>query len=367
MAKGNSLKKAVQQQMRLTANAHYKDFYNLNSLLGYKDYKMFCLIGARGVGKSYAAQEFCVRQFKKYGRPFYWIRLSSESKEALLKNNCDKFIEPLILRKYKLDLVRVGADVYNVLKRDEKGKIIKKKKMATVLALSEMGHNKGQAEYDFTYTDWYNIIVDEFIIDKKAGQKRMFDVQYNLANTLETLIRDRSQKVRIIMIANNCGEIASILSFLNFMPEEFGRYYLKKKQTIIEYLANSEEYVKRRAAAVANLILGDNDSNMSNEIERDYSMITKVVVQKPTAIIKFGTERGSWFTVWDGNVVKRYNKEKCKNVIAMRPYSGEVFSTERRDAIIEAFDNRMLWFGNLITKTVFEAQMKMLKPRGATN
>ena len=56
-----------------------REFYNIRSILG-NDWAMFYfLLGAREAGKSYAVTDFFCNQFVKYGRPFYWLRLSDLS------------------------------------------------------------------------------------------------------------------------------------------------------------------------------------------------------------------------------------------------------------------------------------------------
>ena len=104
-----------------------REFYSLRSLLGYDWAIFYFLIGGREAGKSYATTDFFCKQWRKYGRPFYWIRLSETSRDKLLANNADKLIDPDIRRKYQLDLVTSGDRVYEVTKRDAQGKIKEKK------------------------------------------------------------------------------------------------------------------------------------------------------------------------------------------------------------------------------------------------
>ena len=40
-------------------------------------------------GKSYAVCDFYISQFMKYGRPFYWLRLTEAGTRKLLNNNAE--------------------------------------------------------------------------------------------------------------------------------------------------------------------------------------------------------------------------------------------------------------------------------------
>ena len=140
-----------------------REFYSLRSMLGY-DWALFLfLLGGREAGKSYATTDFFCRQWKKYGRPFYWLRLSETSRDKLLSNNAEKLIDPDLRRKYNLDLVTRGDRVYEVTKRDKDGKVKEKKLMATVLALATFYNDKGSGFFDKDFLldpkMYYNICI----------------------------------------------------------------------------------------------------------------------------------------------------------------------------------------------------------------
>ena len=95
------------------------EWYSLRSLLGNEWAIFYFLLGGREAGKSYATTDFFVGQWIKYGRPFYWMRLSETSAKKLLQNNAEKLIDPDLRRKYSLDIVTNGDAVYQVLERQE--------------------------------------------------------------------------------------------------------------------------------------------------------------------------------------------------------------------------------------------------------
>ena len=85
-------------------------------------------------------------------------------------------------------------------------------------------------------------------------------------------------------------------------------------------------------------------------------------LKEPEYVIKFTKDKNDWFTVWDGNIIKKYNGEK-KNVIPMRPYLDAVYQPKLVNNIITLFDTRSFMFNNLITFKQFQGCLELLKPR----
>ena len=340
-----------------------REFYILRSILGYQWAMFYFLLGGRQAGKSYATTNFFLGQWRKYKRPFYWLRLTENSAKKLLANNAEKLIDPDLRRKYNLDLVTNGSNVYEVIERDRKGKIIKKELMCRVLALNTFYNDKGSGFYDKDFLDdpkmFYNICLDE--MNREKNEKKSFDIVYSFVNQLENLVRNTKQRIRIICIGNTLEEASDLLCAFNFLPEEFGRFKLKKKRAVIEYMEPTEKYKKMREGSVADILMPD-ASTFSNEIVVDKTLVCKNRLIKPSYIIKFSKSQSDWFTIWDSSIIAKYNKEKA-TVINMRPYLDGVFNTQIRDSIIQGFDNRGFRYKNLITFKEFQKHLELLKPR----
>lgn len=342
-----------------------REFYSIRSILG-NDWAIFyILLGGRQAGKSYSIIDFYIEQWLKDGTPFYWLRLKPKQVEKLLKNNADKLIDPDLRRKYNLnDLVVTSPNVYVVTKRsapDKNGKtkVLEKKLLATVLPISTFYDDKGIGYYDKDYKGWYNIGVDEF--QREANEKNTFDIMYALVNQLENLVRNTKTKVRIFFLGNTLQEASDVLCSFNFIPEEYGRYKLKKKRAVIDYIEPSEAYKKMREGSIADILMPES-STFTNKIDTDYSLVYRGRLESPSYVIKFGKTKDTWYTIWDSNVIKKYNGEK-KPCIAMRPYLDEVFVVEQRDNVIKQFDYRGYMFRNLITFKQFQKEIELIKPR----
>lgn len=323
-----------------------REWYTIRSLLGNDWAFFFILLGARERGKSYSVMEYCLNRFKRHKEPFTWMKLSEASTKKMLSNNAAQFVDPDLVRKYKLNLTTKGTSVYD-----------EDQKMATVLALSTAYNDKGVALFDKDFDGTYNIVLDEFQLEK--GQRRTFDVTYNLVVQLENLVRSRKEKIRIFFIGNSTEEASDILSMFNFIPQEFGVYKLRSKKAVIDYMPNSEAYKKRRKGTVGDILAG-NTSNFTNNIETDVSRITKQRLISPSYVIKFSKDTSDWFTVWDNRIIAKYNGEK-KRGIAMRRYLDEMFNTKEVNTIFEIQDARAFLFHNLITQKQFVYNLSLVK------
>lgn len=349
-------------------DAKQNEWYNLRPILGCANWALFyILLGGREVGKSYSVTNFFVDQFVNKGIPFTWLRLTEAQTRKLLQNNAEKLVDPDLRRKYNLDLTTSGNNVYQVTKRSEpdkngKTKILEKKLMARVYAISTFYSDKGSIfDKDFLNDPnmRYNIAIDEF--EREKGEKNTFDITYSLVNQLENLVRSTKERCKIFFLGNTLEDASDILCAFNFIPEEFGIFKLKSKRCVIHNIEPTDAYKKRRKGTIADILMPQ-ASTFTNKIDTDKTLINKKPLVTPNYIIKFTKDKKDWFTVWDGNIISKYNGER-KTVIAMRPYLDEVFNTDVQKNMITLFDTRSFQFRNLITFKQFQNCMELLKPR----
>ena len=310
------------------------EWYAIRHMLSYANWALFyILLGGREAGKSYSVTDFFCRQYKNKGIPFVWMRLTEKAAGKLLQNNAEKLIDPDLRRKYQLDLVTSGNNVYEVTRRSQpnkngKTKILEKKLMARVFALSTFYNDKGSIfDKDFLndLTMRYNIAIDEF--QREKNEKNTFDILYALTNQLENLVRSTKDRTKIFFLGNTLEEASELLCAFNFIPEEFGIYKLKKKRCVIEYIEPSESYLNRRKGTIADILM-PTASTFTNKIDADTTVIDRSVLTKPVRVIKFSKDKNDWFTVWDGNIIAKYNKEN-KPAVSMRRYIDEKFDSEK--------------------------------------
>lgn len=340
-----------------------REWYSLRSLLG-NDWAIFyMLLGGREAGKSYAVTEFYTGQWKNMRRPFTWLRLTDASQKKLLANNAEKLIDPDIRRKFELDLETSGDGVYEIIHNVKGGHTTSKQKllMARVLALSTFYNDKGSGLFDKDFLSdpnmYYNICLDE--MNREKNERKSFDIVYAFTNQLENLVRSTKQRMRVICIGNTLEEASDILCAFNFIPESFGRFYLRKKRAVIDYIEPTEAYLERRKGTIAD-ILTPTASTFTNQIDVDTTLVTKERLIKPFAVIKFSKD--TKFTVWNRNIIAKWNGELAP-VIPMRPYLDELYNVDRVNSVISIYDARAYLFHNLITQKQFTKELELLKPR----
>ena len=164
------------------------------------------------------------------------------------------------------------------------------------------------------------------------------------------------------MIGNTLEEASDILSAFNFIPDDFGRFKLKSKRCVIDYIKPNEEYIKRRKGTMADILM-PNASTFTNEVELDRSLLcNKRLCQVPMYIIKFKKSKDTWFTLWNNNIIKQYNREE-KPAIPMTRYLDEVYNQELMNSVYERFDARAFRFTNLATFKRFQKQLRLLKKK----
>ena len=350
----NSVQKRINKRHGESAlNKALARFYNLQSIMG-NDWAIFRIIlGGRMTGKSYSVTERMCKLKKKFGDDVkcYWMRISDTSTKALLCNKADKLVDPDLKRKYELELTTKGNTVYN-----------KGKTFCEVYPLSSFGKMKGVGFYDKDFKGRYFIVLDEWMLEQ--GEKRTsFDILYNFIGMCENFLRTTKQNVEVWLLGNTLEEASTILKAFNFIPEKFGRFKLRSKRCIIDNLEPTEEYLKDRQGSIADILGGGNMSNYTNMLNKDKSLITKQRCKKPTAIIKFGKTTDKWYTVWDGKVIKRYNKEKLpiESDFCMMPYINSYYSLEKRQTIFDMYNARVFKFPNLIVQAYFQEELRMIK------
>lgn len=396
------MSKATKMINKLKKHKYESQWYNLRPILGCANWAVYyILLGARETSKSYSVEDFFVSQFINEGIPFYWLRLTDAQAKKLLQNNAAKLIDADIKRRYNLDLVTNGPEVYNVTKRSEpdkngKTKILEKKLMCHVFSLSTSYNQKGSLfDKDFLNDPKmrFNICLDEF--ERLPEERNTFDIVSAFKTQIENIVRSEKDRVKCFLIANKVETCGDLLTAFNFIPEEFGMYKLvknKKKlleclsklrkargheqeiikinkeyedvdfgqRAVIHYLPNSEAYTARRHGTLAS-ILDPNDSNFTNKIETDRSLLSNDKLLKPRYVIAFTKNKDDWFTVWNNNIIAKYNKEKIQ-IIPMRRYLDQMYNEDLVNQVIVQYDTRNFLFHNLLTHKLFEKNVQTIKP-----
>lgn len=345
-----------------------------------KEYVHFIIAGARGRGKSVISLDAPIASCEKYGyenNKIFYFRLSDMSVKKLLANNADNLVDPLLVDKYKMSISRKGNIVYN-----------HGKKLLEVYSLVSAPKNKGIALYDYNFLNnrpidpktgkpikrfiW--LILDEFQIaeglEKNSIANKSTAALFKIYT--ETILRDQQfldyPAVRAYYLANNVSECSSFTTEMwgYYMPPGKNIVKCRRKNAVFINVPNSKAYIDKRKSSITGSITDfENDSNYSNQIQMDMSMIKprKTRIRKVTALIKFSKNPNDWYCVYDDKYIKRYNNQTVSKelVIPMMRHLDNTFMQERRDQIFDLYDFQHFMYCDVATLANFRARMKELK------
>ncbi len=348
-------------------------YFTMRSAMGIPWWDYYWMIGARGRGKSYSAMETVIQFTKKYGQEnvkVYWLRISDLSVKSMLADNARKAVDIKLVRQYGLDLSVHGYSLYN----DNKPFI----DFYPLVSAAKRG--KGVAEYDPDFLNnqpkgvrrYVFIVIDEFMLDETQEKKTVGNPYKQFKIYIENFLRDQEhldyRAVMVLGCANNVSECNEFLAQLaGFIPGQIGRYKLKRKRMLIDLIPNSDAYIEKRKRAITASIMDENDENYTNIVKQDMEQIIdkSTRLRNVTAVIKFSKSQSDWFTVWDDKIIRRYNNQPYKRdqSIPMKRYLDEVFDIVRVETVFEKHDAKYYLYSDLMTKALFQADMKALKSR----
>lgn len=347
-------------------------WYNINALMGYEWAHFLYIGGTGGVGKSYQSLHWILR--RKYRNPekvhIYIARMSDVQCKKLLCDNAKTLIDPDLYRKFGKELRTRGEIVYYghtegnpTNKGRENIKFIREGELCRVINLSTCFNTKGNGIYDnaMPHTDEIYILFDEAVRDKDGGEMNRFSIVENFTNQLETLLRSFKGKWKVIFCANAVGS-PEILAHWNFIPRKPGIYKIKKAETVIQILAESEDFHEEERVKSASYKFNSSSNRFASTVNSEGAVIAtkqQVRERRPSMILAFGKNKEKWYTL-SGNIVTKYNKES-KKVFAMRRYIDEFYDIDVVRTIIELFEKRALLFDNCSTYLMFSDELERLK------
>lgn len=347
-------------------------YFTTCSAFGIPWWTWYWMIGARGRGKSYAALETVLQFMRKYGQEnvkCYYFRISDTSVKAMLADKGRKAVDAKLKRKYNLDLEVHNYSLYN------NGKPF----IDFYPLVSAAKKGKGVAEYDPEFLGnqpegvrrFIFLLIDEFMIDETQEKRTIGNPVKQFKMYFENIMRDQEQldyrAVMVLGCANNVAECNDFLAEIcGFIPSAPGRYKLKRKHMIIDMIPNSQAYIEKRKKSIGADIMGyDDDENYTNIIKRDLETLMPhgTRLRIPTRIIKFSKEKKDWFTVWDGNIIKKYTNQPFKSsmVTSMKRYLDNQFDPEKVLQVIQMQDARFFKFSDLMSQASFISNLKLIR------
>lgn len=352
-----------------------------HALMGYHGYIHNLLLGSRGRGKSVISLDAPIAAKKKYGYEnvkIFYFRLSDSSVKAMMANKAQKAIDPILIRKYDLEITTKANTVYDHGKPliefyslTTAGKVGKGVNLYDANYLNDrpMGKN-GKPIKRFIY-----MILDEFLMADGIEKKTVGNPVDQWKIYLESILRDQERldydAVKIFYLANAVSECANFIGQLfNYIPTpgDFGIKKLTRKHCLVWNIPNSDAYLeKRKKSYTADVMNYEDDPNYTNIVMRDLDTIkpksTRIV--RVTNVIMFSKYPDGWYCIYDDKYIRKYRNEQVNKskFIAMTRHLDNNFNSDLVKNIFERYDARAFMYVDLISQASFGAKMKELKAK----
>lgn len=326
-------------------------YYNPQKLLSHNRILNF-VIGARGIGKSFAMKEYPINRFLKYGEQFIYVkRYKTDMKKV------DNYFDDIINEnKFPDTEFKAKGRKFQI-----NGKIA-----GWAIPLSTWQNEKSNA-----YPHVTTIIFDEFIRENDMSGYLPNEVEA-LLNLMDTVFRDRNN-VRCICLSNAVSIVNPYFLYFNLMPNVEKRFNAYKD--IVVEIPDSQEFAEeRRKTKFGSLIQGTNYADMS--IENEFVNDSKVFVEKRSKTSKFqfiiiykGMKMGIWVDLSEGlmyvsndydpssRIVYAMTKDDLtENTLLMQNWKKNYHLKK----VVQAFKNGFLRFDNQVLRnTCYEMFNKM--------
>lgn len=251
------------------------NYYNPNKLLSYNRILNF-VIGARGIGKSYAFKKYPINRFLKHDEQFIYVR---RFKTELRKVN-----------NYFDDIKQEFDDVKFEVKKGREFYIDGK------LAGWSIPLSTWQSEKSNAYPNVTTIIFDEFIREKDHSGYLPNEVEA-LLNLMDTVFRNRDN-VRCICLSNAVTVTNPYFLYFNLQPDIAKRY--NAYESIVIEIPDSKDFsIQRRKTKFGKLISNTEYGEMS--LDNKFVNDSPVFIERrsPESKYQFSiTYNGMTFGIW---------------------------------------------------------------------
>lgn len=224
-----------------------------------KGIRIFAVVGARGIGKTYRFKRYVLKKAIYDNKKFVWLRSTETMLDELTKDNARNFFSD-ISKSFKYGIKYEVKDNFIYIN----GKYV-----GQFMDVSTFYKRKGN-----DYNDIDIIVWDEFISEKNEAVRG--DRGHQFVNTLESILRLSEDKI-VILLANALDKGDNVLSLLGTKLEKgYGYYIVKEKGTLTAYVEDSKEFRQARdKSIVGKLIKGSQyeDVIVKNKFNSDNELL----------------------------------------------------------------------------------------------
>jgi len=324
-------------------------YYNPNKMLSYNRILNF-IIGARGIGKSYAMKVHPIKRFLKHGEQIIYLRrFKGELKK--ITNYFNDVAQEFPEHEFKVKGRQMFID----------GKLF-----GWAIPLSAWQSEKSNA-----YPNVTTIIFDEFIREKDKSGYLPNEVEA-LLNLMDTVFRTR-ENVRCVCLSNSVSVVNPYFLYFDLVPDTDKRY--NAYETILVEIPESRDFSEeRRKTRFGKLIDGTNYGEMSldNQFVNDSSVfierrskeskfVFSVVFNGLTMGVWIDTIRGLMYLSTDHDPSSKYvfaltTDDLSETTLLMRSWKDNYYLKK----LVGSFMNGVLRFDNQVLRTTgYEMFRKM--------
>jgi hypothetical protein len=315
-------------------------YYNPNKMLSYNRI-LNCVIGARGIGKSFAFKEHPIKRFLRTGEQFIYLRrYRTELKK--IKNYFSDVSFKFPEHKFEVK----GREFY-----------IDKKLCGWAIPLSSWQSEKSNA-----YPNVSLIVYDEFIREKDNSGYLPNEVNA-LLNFMDTVFRNRDN-VRCVCLSNAVSIVNPYFLYFNIIPNINKRF--NAYESILVEIPDSEDFsIERKKTKFGQLIQGTDYGDMS--LDNEFINDSTVFIEKRSPYSKYvfsviykGMTMGIWYDVSVGLmylsnehdpssklVYAMTSDDLNENTMLMRNWKNNYFLKK----LVVAFMNGCLRFDSQVLRT----------------
>jgi hypothetical protein len=283
-------------------------YYKINKIDSYNRIINF-IVGARSIGKTYALKEKCIKQFKKNGYKFIYMRRYYEE----IKSIKDKLFDDMKLILDENESIEVvGNEIFLTKKiKTDSGKEKKNsKKMGEFLWLA-----KSQTIKSASFIEYRTLIYDEFIIEDTIHHYFNNEVASSFMSIVSTIIRlskNPAETCKFYLLANSVSKYNPYFDFFHItnLTNKKQFYTEFNKMVVLEYNTDTTFIEQANDTIISELIKGteqekymiknefyldDEISFIRNKINRDF-LYTLTIRYKNINYGVFSDVRTIWIT-----------------------------------------------------------------------
>lgn len=282
-------------------------FYDVRPCLSRNAFINF-IVGGRGTGKTFACKKFCIEDWFKHKRQFFYVRRYNTELELALTGFFDQLqnegfftdVEFRIKKDKRLTKFMIGDEVIGYACA-----------LSTALIMKSA-----------SFPHVYNLIFDEALIARGSGYHYLKNECVQFLELLESIFRLRDG--RVLILSNAITVANPYYEYWNILPKIGKEFEFYRDNTILLQQVNSESFKEmKKKTKIGKLIDGTayGDYAIDNKMLQDdgHFIAVKPYGSKFVCIVTInGLKHGVWANYKNGGYyISGYYDPSCRAIYAL--------------------------------------------------